>query len=254
MGSSERSYDVAVAAQGLAVGFRRNEPVATGIDLALGGGLHVVVGSNGAGKSTFLRTLATVLDPLRGSVSLCGHSLSSRRGRAGARRKLGYVPQSPEFPGGFTVQEFLSYGGSLRGVGDLGVAIAVAADQYEIGPLLKRKLGKLSGGQRQRCFLAEANLHQPTVLLLDEPTGGLDIPTRRAFLAQLEELPATRCVVLTTHLVEDISPRARSVILVSGGRATAVGSGASLLAASTRSGVDLATHMTSLFAAASECP
>ena len=251
MALATRSADAAVSTGGLAIGFRRNEPVASGIDLDLEGGLHIVVGSNGAGKSTLLRTLATVIEPLSGNVSLCGHDLSSRRGRTEARRHLGYVPQLPDFPGGFTVEEFLCYGGSLRGVGDVSGAIAAAADQYLIGPLLKQPLGKLSGGQRQRCFLAEANLHQPAVLLLDEPTAGLDIPTRRSFLAQLEELPATRCVVLTTHLVEDISPWARSVILVSGGVATVVGSGASLISDSALGGVDLATHMTDLLAAAS---
>lgn len=235
-----------VCTEDLAIGFSRLRVVASHIDLELYGGLTVIVGANGAGKSTLLRTFASALPPVRGRVSLGGQDLAQRSSRQHARRILGYVPQEPRFPLGFTVREFLRYGAALRGVRD-DTRVDACIERYSLDTIASKRLGKLSGGQRQRCFLAEATVHDPSVLLLDEPTSGLDIPTRRAFLESLEQQPVDRCVVMTTHLVEDVSRHARHIVLVSAEGVSEIGSGQSVLAAAEASGCDLGDYLSRLF-------
>ena len=231
----------------LAIGFRRGRVVARDIDLVLGGGLTVVVGANGAGKSTLLRTLASALPAVRGTVELDGLDLGRRGDRRQARRLLGYVPQDRHFPQGFTVREFLRYGAALRGVVD-SRAVDACIDQLGLQQIAGQRLATLSGGQRQKCFVAEATVHQPSILLMDEPTAGLDIPSRRALLEQMEQQPPDRCVVFTTHLVEDVSLRARHVVLIADHGVMHLGSGAEVATSAAAGGLDLGAHLALLFA------
>ena len=190
---------------GVAAGYKRRGAVLENVNLAVGDGLTIIIGANGAGKSTLLRTIATSLEAQAGNISVDGVSVSGRRGLARARRNIGYVPQHSEFPGNFVVDEFLLYGATLRRAPDVRRAVSDAVARFGLNDLRRRPLAKLSGGERQRVFLAEATVADPGLVLLDEPSAGLDIPTCRALLATLEEQSASKCVVMTTHLVEDVS-------------------------------------------------
>ena len=132
------------------------------------------LGPNGAGKSTTMRMVSGYLFPDSGTVRICGWDIV--RDRQKAQACLGYLPEAPNGFSRLTVHEFLSFCGQARGLDmkSLGLAIDQACQRIDLGPALRRPLGELSKGWRQRAWLAQAILHEPPVLVLDEPTDGLD--------------------------------------------------------------------------------
>ncbi|MER7406100.1 ATP-binding cassette domain-containing protein [Streptomyces sp. NPDC000070] len=182
-----------------------------GVDLDLGPGVHGVLGSNGAGKTTLIRTLATAAAPSEGSLTLLGRDPTIPSQRLEIRRRLGYLPQQFGVYRSFTVREFLSY----------------AADRID------RRLRTLSGGMKQRVGIAQAIVNDPELLLLDEPTAGLDLDLERRgeFHAMLRDMGKAACIVLTTHLLEDISEACSTATVLSRGRVAFHGTVAQLTAA-----------------------
>ncbi|MFF3849528.1 ATP-binding cassette domain-containing protein [Streptomyces sp. NPDC002328] len=186
---------------------RRRTLVLDGVDLRLGPGVHALLGPNGAGKTTLLRILATAAAPTEGGVTLLDRDPRIPATRQEIRRRLGYLPQEFGVPRGYTVRDFLVYAAWLREMSgdEIPAAVERAARAVELGDLLRRRLGRLSGGEKQRVGIAQAVVNSPELLILDEPTVGLDPGQRARFHSLVRELGRTSCVLLSTHLMaEDV--------------------------------------------------
>jgi ABC-2 type transport system ATP-binding protein len=158
-----------------------------------------LLGPNGAGKTTLLRLVTGSLQPTSGSVTLTG-------GPAGGQPRVGYLPQDAGWPGQFTVLEFVGYLAWTRGVprSVRAAQVDAAIEAVDLSAQRGVRLGRLSGGQRRRAMLAQALLHDPALLVLDEPTAGFDPTQRVAFRELIARLAPGRTIVISTHLVEDV--------------------------------------------------
>jgi ABC-2 type transport system ATP-binding protein len=221
-----------VAAGALSVRAGRRVAV-DGVDLALGNGVHGLLGPNGAGKTTLVRALATVLRPSAGTLRLLGRAAGDRDDLREVRRRIGYLPQEVGFYRGFTVREFVEYLAWLKEVPAAQVPGAVqrAIERVGLADRADHKLKTLSGGMRRRAGIAQAIVNDPRLLLLDEPTAGLDPDQRMRFRALLRELAADTCVVVATHLVEDVAAACTGTIVLDEGRVAFRGTPADLAAA-----------------------
>ncbi|MGH8973957.1 MAG: ABC transporter ATP-binding protein [Acidimicrobiia bacterium] len=202
-----------------------------GVNCRLDGGVVVLAGPNGAGKSTLLRILATLL-PFDGGAEVAGCDLSNPSGRRQARQRLGFLPQEAAFPGDFTVEEAVGYSGWLHrvAVAERRARVAGAIEAVGLTDRSTEPLRTLSTGLRRRAFLAQALVHQPPVLLLDEPTAGVDVEHRTEFRRLVRRLAEGRLVVLSTHLTEEIEFLADRVVVLSAGRVCFDGAPADLAA------------------------
>jgi ABC-2 type transport system ATP-binding protein len=220
-----------IAARGLAQRFGRTR-VIEGLDLEVGAGVFGLLGPNGAGKTTLLRTLATVLPPAGGELRLLGRDPRDPQERRAIRRRLGYLPQALGYYPNFTVAEFVEYFALLKEVPPPRVnrAVAQAIERVGLGDRARTKLKALSGGMLRRVGIAQAIVNEPALLLLDEPTAGLDPEQRVGFRALLREMGATGTVVVSTHLVEDVGAACTEVALMDGGRLVFRGTPAELAA------------------------
>ena len=183
-----------------------NTRVLQGINLEVGPGIFGLLGPNGAGKTTFLRTLATVIKPAEGTITAFGHDPSSPKSRRAIRRRLGYLPQNFTYYPNFTVREFVEYFALLKELPrvDLECSVEEAIRSVGLQDRAGAKLRKLSGGMLRRVGIAQAIVNTPELLLLDEPTAGLDPEQRVGFRALVRKLGERSTVVISTHLVEDV--------------------------------------------------
>jgi ABC-2 type transport system ATP-binding protein len=222
----------AVHAEGLRVRAGRR-PAVDGLELRLGNGVHGLLGPNGAGKTTLVRALATVLHPAAGTLALLGESVNGRIDLRGLRRQIGYLPQEFGFYRRFTVREFVEYLAWLKELPPREVPGAVqrAIDRVGLTDRAEERMNTLSGGMVRRVGIAQALVNDPPLLLLDEPTAGLDPDQRMAFRALLRELAADTCVLVATHLVEDVAAACTQVLLMDQGRLVFQGTPADLAAA-----------------------
>ena len=191
-----------------------------GLDLSLGTGVHGLLGPNGAGKTTLIRAIATVLKPAGGKLTLLGTPVDGRADLRPARRALGYLPQHFGFYPRFTVREFVSYMAWLKEMPKAEVAAATqrAIDRVGLAAKADARLKTLSGGMLRRAGIAQAIVNDPQVLLLDEPTVGLDPEQRLDLRELLRDLGTDACVLVSTHLVEDVVAACTEVVLVNEGR------------------------------------
>jgi ABC-type multidrug transport system ATPase subunit len=197
----------------------RTQAVA-GVDLAAGPGVFGLLGPNGAGKTTLLRLMATVIPPTSGTLRLLGRDPGSYGPRKEIRRRLGYLPQNLGYYPGFTVVEFIEYFALLKEMpaARIPAAVAAAVERVDLGGKAKAKLRTLSGGMLRRVGIAQAIVNDPELLLLDEPTAGLDPEQRVAFRALLRDLGQRATVVVSTHLVEDVGAACSEVALMDEGK------------------------------------
>ena len=211
--------------------FGRNQAVA-GVSLQAGPGVFGLLGPNGAGKTTLLRMMATVIPPTTGHVRLLGRDPGAYGPRREVRRRLGYLPQNLGYYPGFTVAEFVEYFALLKEVpsGRVSAAVAAAVDRVDLTGKAKAKLRTLSGGMLRRAGIAQAIVNEPQLLLLDEPTAGLDPEQRVAFRALLRDLGQAATVVVSTHLVEDVGAACTEVALMDQGKIVFQGTPAELTA------------------------
>ena len=214
------SYPWAVHAEGLRVRAGRHLAV-DGLELALGTGVHGLLGPNGAGKTTLMRSLATVVPPAGGRLTLLGQPAGS--GHADlrrVRRGLGYLPQQFGFYPRFTVREFVEYMAWLKEMPKTEVPGAVqrAIDRVGLAAKAGARMKTLSGGMLRRAGIAQAIVNDPAVLLLDEPTVGLDPEQRLDFRGLLRDLGVDSCVLVSTHLVEDVAAACTDVVIINEGR------------------------------------
>ncbi|MGH3121948.1 MAG: ABC transporter ATP-binding protein [Streptosporangiaceae bacterium] len=203
-----------------------------GVDLRADPGVFGLLGPNGAGKTTLLRMMATAVRPTSGQLKLLGRDPASHAPRREIRRKLGYLPQNPGYYPGFTVAEFVEYFALLKEVPPARVktSVANAIDRVGLADRAKARLRTLSGGMLRRACIAQAIVNDPELLLLDEPTAGLDPEQRVAFRALLRDLGQRATVVVSTHLVEDVGAACAEVALMDRGRIVFQGTPAELAA------------------------
>jgi ABC-2 type transport system ATP-binding protein len=191
-----------------------------------------LLGENGAGKTTALRILAGFLLPSAGSARVAGIDITSEPLRARAR--VGYLPEQVPLYRELRVREYLCYRAELKGVscrhGKVQRAVDAALLQVGLVAEQKRLIGQLSKGYRQRVGLADALLHEPPLLLLDEPTDGLDPNQRREVLTLIGQLGVERAVVLSTHVLPEVETLCQQIVVLSRGRVAAKGTLAELLA------------------------
>jgi ABC-2 type transport system ATP-binding protein len=225
------TYPWAVHAQGLRVKAGRHLAV-DGLDLALGTGVHGLLGPNGAGKTTLMRALATVLKPAGGSLTLLGEQAGGRSDLRRVRRGLGYLPQQFGFYPRFTVREFVEYMAWLKEMPKSAVPGATqrAIERVGLADKADARMKTLSGGMLRRAGIAQAVVNDPAVLLLDEPTVGLDPEQRLDFRELLRDLGTDSCVLVSTHLVEDVMAACTDVVMMSAGTIVYQGTPADLTA------------------------
>jgi ABC-type multidrug transport system ATPase subunit len=179
-----------------------------GVDLEIGAGMFGLVGPNGAGKTTLMRILAGLLRPTSGSVIVLGNDVTTGRGKLAVKSVLGYLPQELGLYPDLSALEFLEYIALLKGVTDKTERENQLKEILELVGLTgdaRRRLRTFSGGMKRRVGVAQALLGKPQLLIVDEPTSGMD-PEERVRLRNLLSEMAGRCtVILSTHIVEDIS-------------------------------------------------
>jgi ABC-type multidrug transport system ATPase subunit len=177
-----------------------------------------LLGPNGAGKSTLLRILATIARPTAGRAVWNGVDLA--RAPDQLRRVLGYLPQDFGVYPNLTAEEFLHYLAAMRGISAASARPRIDGllDLVNLAAVRRRPLGGFSGGMRQRVGIAQALLNDPQVLIVDEPTGGLDPEERVRFRNLLSDLSGERIVILSTHIVADVEATATRIALIGDGR------------------------------------
>ena len=185
--------------------------------LTLGGGVYGLLGANGAGKTTLMRMLCGILTPTRGTVR-CGGADIARLGEE-YRAMLGYLPQDFGFYPDFTGPEFLRYIAALKGLTRAETARRIPELLRQVGleEAGRKKLRAYSGGMRQRLGIAQAMLNDPQILILDEPTAGLDPRERVRFRNLIADYAKGRTVLLSTHIVSDVEAIADEILLMKGG-------------------------------------
>jgi ABC-2 type transport system ATP-binding protein len=209
----------AVRVLGLTVRHRRHTAL-DAVDLDFAPGVHGLLGPNGAGKTSLIRVLATVAEPTAGRVEMLGADLRDHRERGAVRRELGYLPQDFGYYPAFTVREFVTYVAWLKELPRTVAPAAVerAVERVGLGDRIDAKVKTLSGGMIRRVGIAQAIVNDPRILLLDEPTAGLDPEQRVEFRALLRELGRTATVIVSTHLVEDVAAACTDVTLIDAGQ------------------------------------
>ena len=193
-----------------------------GISFAIQPGEVVgLLGPNGAGKSTTIRIIAGYLTPDRGSVQIDGFDTHSDS--LPARRRIGYLPESAPLYPEMSVAGYLDYRARLFGLDrpDRVKAIAAAMDRCRIADVARRRVGQLSKGYRQRVGLASALLHDPPVLILDEPSNGLDPSQIRETRSLVHELAESRTMIVCSHILPEVERLATRLIVIAGGRVRA---------------------------------
>jgi len=189
------------------------------LDLAIDAGESVgLLGLNGAGKSTLLKVLAGVHAAQQGSVSIAGLDLQKQP--VESRRQLGYAPDTPPVYAEFTVREYMQFAARLRGLKGtvLKAGIDRSIELCQLGDVQKRVIGNLSHGYQQRINLAQAMVHQPRLLILDEPTNGLDPAQLMEIRDVLQNLEAHQATVFSSHQLAEVQANCQRVVLIDSGR------------------------------------
>lgn len=182
----------------------------------LSSGLYGLLGPNGAGKTTLISIITTLLSSSSGTVLYNGKPVGGRD----YMKLIGYLPQYPRFYKDFTAQEFLLYMAAMKGLDAKSASTKVAEllEQVNLSEHKNKKIGAFSGGMRQRLGIAQAILNDPEILILDEPTAGLDPKERVRFRNIISKLSSDRIIILATHIVSDVECVAKEVILLKEGK------------------------------------
>ena len=200
------------------------------ISCSLTGGVYGLLGVNGAGKTTLMRMLTTLMRPSSGCITWDGQDIFALGGEY--RKLLGYLPQEYGFYPEFSVMDYLLYIASIKG-------LRPSVARRRAGLLLKqvglygereRKMKTLSGGMKRRAGIAQAMLNDPRILILDEPTAGLDPSERVRFRNLISEMSEDRIVLLSTHIVSDIEYIAGNIFLMKNGSFLRTGSAQDIIA------------------------
>ena len=188
------------------------------LNLAITNGVFGLLGVNGVGKTTLMRMICTLLPPTRGTILCDGKDIFKMDGEY--RNLLGYLPQEFGFYPDFTVKDYLMYIASLKGIRSMiaGKRVKELLEQVGLAKSVNKKMKKLSGGMKRRAGIAQAMLNNPKILILDEPTAGLDPTERVRFRNLISELSEERIVILSTHIVSDVEYIANEIWLMKEGQ------------------------------------
>jgi ABC-type multidrug transport system ATPase subunit len=205
-----------------------------GIDLQIDAGMFGLLGPNGAGKTTLMRILAGIVNPSAGSLQVGGHDLRTEAGKQAVKAMLGYLPQELGMYPELTAAQFVDYMAILKGLDDpawRSRRVQQALETVGLHEAAQRKLKGFSGGMKRRVGIAQALVNDPQLLIVDEPTAGLDPEERIRFRNLLVNLAADRAVLLSTHIVEDVGQTCRDIAVLSHGQVLFRGSPAELIRA-----------------------
>ena len=188
------------------------------LNLTIENGVYGLLGVNGAGKTTLMRMICTLLTPTSGQILCDGKDIFKMDGEY--RNLLGYLPQVFGFYPDFTVKDYLLYIASLKGIRPMvaGKRVKDLLAQVGLTKSANKKMKKLSGGMKRRAGIAQAMLNNPKILILDEPTAGLDPTERVRFRNLISELSEDRIVILSTHIVSDVEYIANEIWLMKDGQ------------------------------------
>ena len=189
------------------------------VSLEIPNGLFGLLGPNGAGKSSLMRTIATLQEPDSGTIHF--HGLNVLEDKEGLRRQLGYLPQDFGVYPKVTAEELLNHFAVLKGITDKAdrkISVEGLLKQTNLWESRKRGLGTYSGGMRQRFGIAQALLGSPKLVIVDEPTAGLDPDERNRFLNLLAEIGEQVVVILSTHIVEDVTDLCPRMAMIAKGK------------------------------------
>ncbi len=192
-----------------------------GVDLEIGSGMFGLIGPNGAGKTTLMRIMAGLLAPSSGAVRVFDQDVTTSRGKLATKAVLGYLPQELGLYPNLTAREFLDYIAILKGVADRAARrrqVAEVLQQVRLSEDADRQLKTYSGGMKRRVGIAQALLGNPRLLIVDEPTSGLDPEERVRLRNLLSDMAAQRTVILSTHIVEDISQICNDLAVIAHGQ------------------------------------
>ena len=194
------------------------------MNLRITNGVYGLLGVNGAGKTTLMRMICTLLTPTSGQILCDGKDILKMEGEY--RNLLGYLPQEFGFYPEFSVKDYLLYIACLKGVRPVVAKKRVKEllSQVGLSKAAGKKMKKLSGGMKRRVGIAQAILNNPKILILDEPTAGLDPTERVRFRNLISELSKERIVILSTHIVSDVEYIANEIWLMKNGRLMQQGS------------------------------
>jgi len=223
-----------------------------GIDLDIGPGMFGLLGPNGAGKTTLMRILAGIVNRSQGSVRVNGHDLATEHGKQAVKSVLGYLPQELGMYNELSAIQFVDYMAILKGLDDprrRQQAVHNVLELVGLGENAGRKIKTFSGGMKRRVGIAQALVNDPKLLIVDEPTAGLDPEERIRFRNLLVNLAADRTVLLSTHIVEDIGQTCRDLAVIARGKVLFRGSPSQLMQATaghvwtlTTSGLEKPNH------------
>ena len=190
------------------------------VDLSASRGVTGLLGPNGAGKTTLLRIAATVLAPDSGDIAVFGHDPRTADGRLNIRRRLGYLPQEPGYHRGFSAFDFVDYVAILKEWADRRPRhdeVRRVLSLVGLDSVMHRKIRQLSGGMKRRVGIAQSLLGSPDLLVLDEPTAGLDPEQRLRFRELLSSEAERATVLLSTHQTDDVAALCQRVVVLLGG-------------------------------------
>ena len=206
-------------------------PAVNNLSYTMDTGVYGLLGVNGAGKTTLMRMLCTLLTPTSGTITWDGQDIFSLG--SAYRNLLGYLPQDFGYDPDFSVQDYVLYIASIKGrrPATARQRMQNLLEQVGLTQVRRQKMKKLSGGMKRRAGIAQAMLNDPKILILDEPTAGLDPKERIRFRNLISELAENRLVLLSTHIVSDVEYIADQILLMKDGSLVHHGTSQQLLAA-----------------------
>ena len=203
---------------------RGKKKALNGVNIEIGQGIFGLIGRNGAGKTTLMRIVATIMDATDGEIYFDGKELKANKDEF--RSSLGYLPQSTKLMPRMNIVEFLDYVCILKGIknkGERKERIASAIETVGLVGEEKKRLGKYSGGMLRRAGIAQALIGDPKVLIIDEPTTGLDPEERLYFLNLLSKIAMERTIIFSTHITADIEHLCNNICVLEQGEVKYLG-------------------------------
>jgi ABC-2 type transport system ATP-binding protein len=223
-----------IRTQNLSKTYRGGIQALCDVNLEIGTGMFGLLGPNGAGKTTLLRILATLIKPSRGRADVDGFDVTDRQHKWAVKRLLGYLPQELSLYPDLTVHEFLDYIATLKQLHERHARAAEVERLLALTRLegvARQRIKRLSGGMKRRVGIAQALIGDPRLLIVDEPTAGLDPEERVRFRTLLARMAGDRIVLLSTHIVEDVATTCHDMAVLHEGRVRFRGSPTTLVRA-----------------------